>query len=234
MRLHRCIIVFAVAISGLLSIFVGAVPAQAVPSTASVSGTAIIKSAPPGFWNDYVQACPAGQPFFDGCSGGVIGTPSPTPGSYSISLAAPGNWRLGLYYYADHGQLINNVPVALTVRPGGSVTKNLVVKYQIPAAAGIVKLTNAPKNFGLHAYLGVQACPLGVTFAVGCPAGTEAYESINPGQPYSIDLTRGKWTLGAYYRVMGSAASFLGTPVTITALPSHTLTANVTIAYQGL
>ena len=109
-----------------------------------------------------------------------------------------------------------------------------MVKYQIPAVAGIVKLTNAPKNFNSLAYLGVQACPNGFAFSVGCPGGTEAYETIGAGLPYSIVLAQGKWTLGAYYHPFGSAASFLGTPVTVTARSPHTVTANLTIAYQGV
>ena len=60
----------------------------------------------------------------------------------------------------------------------------------------------------------------------GLPRRHGAYEGIG--------ASAGKWTLGAYDHPIGSAESFLGSPVTITARSPHTVTANLTIAYQGL
>ncbi len=145
-----------------------------------------------------------------------------------------GAWKIGAYYYTDHGQLINNTPALLTVAAGEKATKNLSVAYLTPAAAGTVTLIGAPKDFLSKAYMGVQACPSTSMFKVGCVGGTEAYEGISPGQPYSIDLTRGHWKLGAYYWPKTNTRPFIGTPVTITAKPGQTLKQNLVMTYQGL
>lgn len=69
---------------------------------------------------------------------------------------------------------------------------------------------------------------------MGCAGGTEAYEDIGPGEPYSIDLTSGSWKLGAYYRPLTNATVFVGSAVAITARARHTLKVNLSIRYQGL
>ncbi len=211
-------------------------PALATSSSATVSGTAKITGTPPGWRNSgfYVQACPAAVPFSDGCFGGATGAPPSSPGPYSVTLTPVGAWKIGVYYYTDHGQLINNTPASLTVKAGQKVTKNLSVAYLTPAAAGIVTLIGAPKDFLSKAYMGVQACPNAATFKVGCVGGTEAYEGISPSQPYSIDLSAGQWKIGAYYRPHTNNAVFIGKPVTITAKPGQTLKQNLAMTYQGL
>jgi hypothetical protein len=144
----------------------------------------------------------------------------------------PGPWNLGLYYYTNHGQLINNTAVKIVVSSGQRVKHNLAVAYEIPAAEGTVHLTGAPKNFNSTAYMGVQGCPTG---AAGCKGGTESYEDIGPGQPYSIDLSPpGSWTLYAYYRQDGTNQTFTGTHVTITAVSDQTVRVDLSITYQGL
>ena len=219
-----------------LSLIVAATPALAKPSSATVSGIAKVTGTPSGWYDSgfYVQACPASVTFSDGCVGGAIGSPPASPGRYSVTLKPVGAWKIGAYYYADHGQLINNTPVALTVKAGEAITKTLTVAYVTPAAEGTVTLTGAPKDFLSKAYMGVQACPGSAAFKVGCVGGTEAYEGISPGEPYSIDLTRGEWKLGAYYLPRTNTRPFTGKPVTITAKVGHTLKQNLSMAYQGL
>jgi len=205
-------------------------PESASPAT--VSGTAKIKGAPSGWQNAgfYVQACPSAVPFSDGCRGGRTATPSSAPGPYAVRLAA-GSWNLGLYYYTEHGQIINNTSAAIALTSGQQLKHNLAVAYETPAAGGTVHLTGAPKNFNAKAYMGVQGCPAGET---GCTGGTEAYEGIGPGQPYSIDLSPGSWTIYAYYRQDGTNQTFTGKRITITATAGQTVHMDLSIAYQGL
>jgi hypothetical protein len=107
------------------------------------------------------------------------------------------------------------------------------VAYVTPAAAGIVRLTGAPSDFNSRAYMGVQGCPASGVFKVGCPGGTEAYEGISPGMPYSIDLTPGSWKIGAYYRVRTTQQPFIGRAVAITSVAGHTVQRTLWIAFQG-
>jgi len=199
---------------------------------ATITGTAQITGAPSGWQNAgfYVQACPASLPFLDGCKGGRTAAPKSSPGHYALRVTA-GTWKVGLYYYTEHGQIINNTPVGITVSAGQEVKMDLAVAYVIAAADGRVRLTGAPKDFNAKAYMGVQGCPAGKT---GCSGGTEAYEDILPGQPYSIDLSPGSWTIYAYYRQYGTNQTFTGKRVEITATAGRTVDVNLSIAYQGL
>jgi hypothetical protein len=142
-----------------------------------------------------------------------------------------GTWNLGLYYYTEYGQLIDNTPATITVSSGQRIIHNLTVAYEIPAAAGTVDLKGAPKDFNSKAYMGVQGCPSGAT---KCKGGTESYEDIGPGQPYSIDLSPGSWTIYAYYRQYRTNKTFNGKRVTITAVSGQTVQVNLPIAFQGL
>jgi hypothetical protein len=199
---------------------------------ATITGTAQITGAPTGWQNAgfYVQACRARVSFSDGCKGGETAAPKSSPGSYTLGLNA-GSWKVGLYYYTEHGQIINNIPAKITVSSGQKAKMDLAVAYVIPAADGTVHLTGAPKNFNSKAYMGVQGCPAGKT---GCSGGTEAYEDILPGHPYSIDLSPGSWNIYAYYRQDGTNQTFTGKPVAVTATAGQTVHMNLSIAYQGL
>jgi hypothetical protein len=107
------------------------------------------------------------------------------------------------------------------------------MSYVVPAVSGTVHLTGAPSNFASLAYMGVQACPASRTFRVGCRGGAEAYEDVNPGSSYLIDLSTGSWRIAAYYRDDNNSMSFGGVPVRCEATHGSTRHVDVTIAFQG-
>lgn len=199
---------------------------------ATITGSAKITGAPDGWKNAgfYVQACPARSKCSDGCKKGKAVAPKSASGHYALRLP-PGTWKLAPYYYSEHGQIISDVPVRITTTSGQKLKRDLAVAYMIPAAAGTVGVTGAPANFNTEAYMGVQGCPTG---RAGCRGGTEAYENISAGQPYSIDLSPGSWTVYAYYWPNDNSHMFTGHPVTITVTAGQTISRDLTVAYQGL
>jgi hypothetical protein len=82
--------------------------------------------------------------------------------------------------------------------------------------------------------MGVQACPHGATFRIGCARGQEAYEGIGPGSTYWIDLSPGPWAIAAYYITDNNEYIFAGQPVPLTAIKGTTLKLDVTMRYQGV
>lgn len=201
-----------------------------------IEGTATITGTPAGWQNSgfYVQACPASEAFSVGCARGAIGSPPASPGHYGVKLKPSGTWHVAAYYYDEYGQIINGVPLPVTVANGETRIKNVTVSYVVPAAEGRVILTGAPNDFGSKAYMGVQACPARRSFRIGCRGGTEAYENIYPGKHYSIDLPPGPWMIGAYYQSSDSSRIVSGHLVEVTSQAGHTLTVDLRIAYRGL
>jgi hypothetical protein len=212
-------------------------PAGAAPtgSSETLVGTAAITGAPVGWQpsNFYLQICPTGEKYTMACAGQTSGSPDQTTGVFSVTV--PGTaWTVGMYYYTANGQIMLGKGTAVPPRPGATIHRDIRVAYVVPAVAGTVHLTGAPKNFGSLAYMGVQACPAKASFVVGCPKGEEAYEDVGPGSAYLIDLPRGAWTVAAYYRNFGNTAVFNGVPVTFRAVKGSTQSIDMTIAYQGI
>jgi len=211
-------------------------PAGAVTATdETVVGTATITGAPVGWEpsNFYLEICPTSDVFSMSCAGQRSGSPDQSTGSFTVTLPAT-SWNVGMYYYTSNGEIILNRAVVVTAHPGATIHQNVTMHYVVPAVAGKVHLTGAPANFGALAYMGVQACPSGASFSVGCRGGQEAYEDVGPGSHYLIDLRRGTWSVAAYYRNFGNTEVFSGAPVTFTAVKGVTRTIKVTIAYQGI
>lgn len=78
-----------------------------------------------------------------------------SPGPYSLELSPVGTWQIGMYYYAVHGQLINDRSKSVAVKAGEVIHLNLTVAYEAPAAEGTVTLSGAPADFNSEAYMGV-------------------------------------------------------------------------------
>jgi len=209
--------------------------AAAAATHETVVGTATITGAPVGWQpsNFYLQICPTGEKYSMSCPSALSGSPDQTNGAFSVTVPATA-WTFGMYYYTINGQIILSKGSAVTPQPGATIHHNVTMSYRVPAVAGKVHLTGAPKNFNSLAYMGVQACPARVVFSVGCRNGNEAYESIGPGSPYLIDLPQGTWKVAAYYRNIDNTKVFSGTPVKFTATKGLTRTVNVTVAYQGV
>lgn len=219
----------------VLVVALGESVAAAATSTESVVGSATITGAPNGWEpsNFYTFFCPASEPFSLYCRGQLTGSPNQTTGRFSTKVPAKA-WKLGMYYYTANGQMMPSGPVSIPAQPGGTIHRNVSMKYVVPAATGVVAITGAPKNFDSKAYMGVQACPSKVTFSVGCRGGQEAYEDIAPGSTYIIDLSPGGWSLADYYRTNHNLHTFAGVPLPIAATVGTTVTANVTMKYQGV
>jgi len=211
-------------------------PAGAAPngSSETLVGMATITGAPTGWQpsNFYLQICPTGEKYSMSCAGQQSGSPDQTTGAFSVTLSVTA-WTVGMYYYTGNGQIILGRGTAVLPQ-AGTVAQSVSMPYVVPAVAGTVHLTGAPANFNSLAYMGVQACPAKMAFAVGCPKGEEAYESVGPGSSYLIDLPRGTWSVGAYYRNFGNPRVFHGVPVTFRAVKGSTRSIDVTIAYQGV
>ena len=201
----------------------------------TVVGTATITGAPAGWSpsNFYLQICPMGEKYSMSCPGALSGNPDQTNGAFSVTVPATA-WTFGMYYYTINGQIILSKGSAVSPQPGATIHRNVMMSYVVPAVAGKVHLTGAPKNFNSLAYMGVQACPAKVIFSVGCRHGNEAYESIGPGSSYLIDLPPGTWRVAAYYRNISNTKTFSGKPVKFTATKGLTRSVGVTIAYQGV
>jgi hypothetical protein len=213
----------------------GVAGATAAGSTELVVGTATITGAPKGWEpsNFYTVFCPSSERFSLYCKGQRSGSPNQTTGKFSTKVPAKA-WKLGMYYYTANGQMMPSGPVSLPAQPGATIHQNVSMNYVVPAAEGTVAITGAPKAFDSKAYVGVQACPGKVTFSVGCRGGQEAYEDVAPGSPYVIDLSPGGWSLADYYRTNNNQHTFAGVPLHVTATAGTTVTANVTMKYQGL
>jgi hypothetical protein len=230
--LRIVLIVVASVVPGLA---LGGSDAVAATSTELVVGTATITGAPKGWEpsNFYTFYCPSSERFGLSCSGQLSGSPNQTTGRFSTKVPAKA-WKLGMYYYTANGQMMPSGPVSIPARPGATIHRSVSMKYVVPAADGTVAITGAPKNFDSKAYMGVQACPSSVTFSVGCRGGQEAYENVAPGSSYIIDLSPGGWGIADYYITNDSQHSFAGDSEQITAVVGTTVTANVTMKYQGL
>jgi len=216
--------------------FYGSVVTQPA-ETGTVVGTASITNKPRGWTPDnfYLVICPADEAFSLDCNGQPnTSQPDQTSGKFSINLpAAP--WKIGMYYYTAGGEMILSKSVTVVPQAGKTITQNITMAYVVPAVDGKVTLTGAPTNFDSIAYMGVQACPGTVgAFSVGCNGGQEDYDDVGPGTDYSIDVTPGTWTVGAYYRNDHNNVSFAGVPVKFTAVAGVTRKINVTIKYQGI
>ena len=209
--------------------------AAATATNETVIGTATITGAPAGWSpsNFYLQICPASEVFSMSCAGQRSGSPNQSTGTFQVTLPATA-WKVGMYYYTINGQIIPSKAVVVAPHSGATIHQDITMPYVVPAVAGKVHLTGAPKDFTSLAYMGVQACPARVAFSVGCRNGSEAYEGIGPGSAYLIDLHRGAWTVAAYYRNDGNTKVFSGTRVKFIAVKGFTRTLNVNITYQGV
>jgi len=229
----RMVAVTAIAVGSAIVTpgFAGAAPSQA---RETLIGIASITGAPTGWLpsNFYLQLCPAAERFSMSCTGQRSGSPNQSNGSFNVEVPASA-WKVGMYYYTANGQIILNKGLHVKAEPGATIHLNVSMSYVVPAVAGVVHLTGAPSNFGSLAYMGVQACPARVTFAVGCRDGSEAYEDIGPGSSYLIDLAPGSWNVAAYYRDDNNLKTFSGAPVTFRAKHDSTREIAVTIVYQG-
>lgn len=204
-------------------------------ATATVVGRASITNAPSG-WTSVgfrVQLCPTTEKFTPGCDHQVMGDPTGTTGQYKVAVT-PGSWRIGLYYYTHYGQIVTGGSATIHPTPGTTTThRNLQMAYVVPAARGTVSVSGKPTDFDSVAYMGVQACP-GGTFSWGCKGSTEAYENIRPGSAYSIDLSAGTWTMAAYYHPDSNNGVFIGSAVSVVAVPGLTAVKDLSVKYQGL
>ena len=222
------------ALAGTLGLNSGSAGGATSGATETLVGTAQIAGAPAGWHpsNFYLQLCPAAVKFTMSCRGQGSGSPDQGTGDFQVSVPASA-WTVGMYYYTANGQIILSTGVKVSARPGATIHHDITMSYVVPAVSGTVHLTGAPRNFASLAYMGVQACPAGSAFSVGCRGGQEAYEDVNPGSSYLIDLPRGSWRVAAYYRDDNNSTSFSGVPVRFTATHGSTRHVDVTIAFQG-
>jgi len=209
--------------------------AGAATTAETVVGTATITGAPTGWLpsNFYTFFCPASESFSLHCAGQLGGSPNQTSGRFSTRVPARA-WKFGMYYYTANGQMMPSRPVSVPAQPDTTIHRNVSMKYVVPAAAGKVAVTGAPKKFTSETYMGVQACPSRVTFSIGCRGGQEAYEDVYPNSTYLIDLSHGTWGIADYYRTDDNLHTFAGVPMDIRVLNGITVTANVTMKYQGV
>jgi hypothetical protein len=203
-----------------------------LPGEGLVSGTVTVSGAPVGF-SDPVGfvACPTGTT--DNCQ---TYTAEPEGSSYDILLPV-GGWTLTSLYLAEpFDNAVLGPAVDVTVSGGEDTTADLVVSYQVPAAAaGSISVTGVPKGVPIEDYT-VLACPastgtggLGYLTCVEEESGKGGSEE-EPIGVASVDRVAGAARMAAAKLARHDATTGVGKPDSYD-LP--TLTGGSWVLYPG-
>jgi hypothetical protein len=206
----------------------------------TVTGTVKVTKAPTGFQPAYMGAgaCPDTGPAGQMCANPQYAL-SGSGGTYTLTLSA-GTYRVsGFYENNAYGGAFLGATNVVTVTTGGTVTLNLVVPYQAPAAiTGTVTVTGMPKADPIYQF-NVLLCPsfapyTGGTIPLACvntyaqPATTGA----NTGTYSMSGLPPGIWTAYLAFCTQSSC----GTPnpkdgTALTLVGGQTTTSNLTAKF---
>jgi hypothetical protein len=175
---------------------------QCTPQPGTVTGTVTITGAPAGFSPAFsgAGACPTSTPAGQVCPNPVYALAN--GGTYSLSLPA-GKWHVtGFYENNAYGGAFLGDTKTVVVPAGGTVTRNLAVPYQVPAAIrGTVRVTHVPSGIQIQS-ISVLLCPSYAPYNGQNPSSiacVTSYGQQAPQKPYSgtyqvTGLPPGSWT----------------------------------------
>lgn len=189
----------------------------------AVSGTVRTDGPVPAGTTYGALACPSGQPVTPTCSGGSV-VPANASGGYTLVLS-PGTWSVeGIVRPGGTSLVLTSSPAGVGVVVGRTASFSPTVA--VPFGAAVV--TPRPSGpFPAGTTFGALACPSGQAFVLSCGGGSVA--AVDGSGRATLALLPGTWNVAALAWLSGSAATVLGTPVSMTVARGRTSSAALVV-----